>query len=64
MVPSHIKKVLTNEKMKGDIKCQKTYNTDFITKKRMKNKGELPQHYFEDTRPAIIDKDTWECVQL
>lgn len=61
---SHIKKVLTNEKMKGDTLCQKTYNTDYLTKKRAKNTGELPQYYYENTHPAIIKKAIWECVQL
>ncbi len=46
---SHIKKVLTNEKIKGDTKFQKTYNSDYLTKKRAKNNGELPQHYCENT---------------
>ncbi len=61
---SHIRKVLTNEKMKGDTLCQKTYNTDYLTKKRVKNTGELPQYYYENTHPAIIKKEIWECVQL
>jgi DNA invertase Pin-like site-specific DNA recombinase len=61
---SHIKRVLTNEKIKGDTKCQKTYNADYLSKRRVKNNGELPQYYFEKTHPAIIDEDTWECVQL
>lgn len=61
---SHIQRVLTNEKMQGDTKCQKTYNADYLTKRRVKNKGELPQYYFENTHTAIIDKNTWECVQL
>ena len=61
---SHIKKVLKNEKHKGDFLFQKTYNTCYLTKKRAKNNGELPQYYFENTHPAIIDKETWELVQL
>ena len=61
---SHIKKVLTNEKYKGDTLFQKTYTTNYLTKHRAKNNGELPQYYSEDTHPAIIDKDTWKCVQL
>ncbi len=61
---SHIRKVLTNEKMKGDTQFQKTYNTDYLTKKRAKNKGELPQYYYENTHQAIIEKEKWECVQL
>ncbi len=35
-----------------------------MTKKRVKNTGELPQYYYENTRPAIIDRDIWKCVQL
>ena len=61
---SHIRKVLTNEKMKGDTLCQKTYNTDYLTKKRAKNTGELLQYYYKNTHPAIIKKEIWECVQL
>lgn len=61
---SHIRRVLTNEKMKGDTRFQKSYNADYLTKRRAKNNGELPQYYFENTHPAIIDKDTWACVQL
>lgn len=61
---SHIFKVLTNEKMKGDTQFQKTYNADYLTKRRVRNKGELPQHYIENTHAAIIDKETWELVQL
>ncbi|QRN84823.1 recombinase family protein [Clostridia bacterium] len=61
---SHIMKVLTNEKIKGDTQFQKTYNVDYLTKRRAKNKGELPQKYLENTHPAIIDRKTWEIVQL
>lgn len=61
---SHIKKVLTNEKHKGDFRFQKTYIMCYLTHKRAKNNGELPQYYIEDSHPSIIDKTTWELVQL
>lgn len=61
---SHIKKVLTNEKMKGDTRFQKTYNADYLTKRRAKNRGELPQYYMEGTHPGIFPKDVWELVQM
>lgn len=61
---SSIKKMLTNEKYKGDALLQKTYTVDFLTKKRLRNDGQVPQYYVEDSHPAIIDKDTWEAVQL
>lgn len=61
---STLKQILTNEKYKGDTLFQKTYNADYLTKRRLKNNGDLPKFYYEDTHPAIIDKNTWECVQL
>jgi hypothetical protein len=61
---SHVRKVLVNEKYKGDTQFQKTYNTCCLTKKRAKNQGELPKPYVEDTHPAIIEKLIWELVQL
>lgn len=61
---STIKNILTNEKYKGDTRFQKTYNADYLTKHRVKNNGELPSYYLENTHPAIIDKNIWECVQL
>lgn len=59
-----IRKMLSNEKYKGDALLQKTYTVDFLTKKRVENNGEVPQYYVEESHPAIIDKDTWEAVQL
>jgi hypothetical protein len=56
--------MLINEKYKGDALLQKTYTVDFLTKKRAENNGEVPQYYVEDSHPAIIDKETWEVVQL
>ena len=61
---SQIHKVLTNEKFQGDTRFQKTFNTDYLTKYRAKNTGQLPQPYFIDTHPAIVDRETWELVQL
>ena len=59
-----IRKMLSNEKFKGEALLQKTYTTDFLTKKRVENNGAVPQYYVEESHPAIIDNDTWEAVQL
>lgn len=59
-----IRKMLTNEKYKGDALLQKTYTVDFLSKKRADNNGEVPQYYVEDSHPAIINKEMWESVQL
>ncbi|HEY5586960.1 MAG TPA: recombinase family protein [Ruminiclostridium sp.] len=61
---SSIRKMLSNEKYKGDALLQKTYTVDFLSKKRVENNGEVPQYYVEESHPAIIDKEMWEAIQL
>jgi site-specific DNA recombinase len=39
--------ILTNEKLTGDICLQKYYVVDHLTKRKIKNSGELPQYYVE-----------------
>lgn len=58
-----VKSILTNEKYKGDALLQKTYTTDFLTKKVKKNDGEIPQYYIQNSHPAIIDPETFDLVQ-
>ena len=60
---SSVKSILTNEKYKGDALLQKQYTADFLTKKRKKNQGEIPQYYVEGSHEAIIPPETWELVQ-
>ena len=43
---STLKKILTNEKYIGDALLQKTVTTDFLNKKRVVNKGIVPQYSF------------------
>lgn len=61
---STVRKILSNEKYKGDALLQKTYTVDFLTKKRVENTGQVPQYYVEESHPAIIDKEMWEAVQF
>ncbi len=58
-----IKRMLRNEKYKGDALLQKTYTIDFLSKKKNINKGELPQYYVENNHEAIVDKETFDAVQ-
>ncbi len=44
---STLKHILTNEKYKGDALLQKTFSVDFLSKKRVPNRGEIPQYYVE-----------------
>ena len=60
---SSVKSILTNEKYKGDALLQKQYTADFLTKKRRKNQGEIPQYYVEGSHEAIIAPETWGLVQ-
>ena len=59
-----IRGMLTNEKYKGDARLQKTFTTDYLSKKRVKNKGQIEQYYVEDSHKPIIPKEEWDAVQL
>lgn len=58
-----IHKMLSNEKYMGDALLQKTYTTDFLTKKRVKNNGIVPQYYIEGNHEAIIPRELFYKVQ-
>lgn len=60
---STINKILQNEKYMGDALLQKTVTTDFLTKKRVRNTGTLPQYYVEDDHKTIIPKEIFMQVQ-
>ncbi len=60
---SCVKSILTNEKYKGDALLQKVYTTDFLSKKKKKNEGEVPRYYIRKNHEAIIDPDTFDLVQ-
>lgn len=55
--------ILKNEKHMGDALLQKTYTADFLTKKQVKNNGELTQYYVKESHEGIIDKKRWTAVQ-
>lgn len=59
-----VENILTNEKYKGDARLQKAYTVDFLSKKRKKNEGEVPQFYVEGSHDAIISSEEWQLVQL
>ena len=61
--PGVIEKMLSNEKYMGDALLQKTYTVDFLTKKRVKNEGIVPQYYIEDNHEAIVPKEIFYKVQ-
>ena len=60
---STIINVLKNEKYKGDALLQKTYTSDFLTKRHKKNNGEVQQYYVSENHEAIIPPEIWNLVQ-
>ena len=58
-----LRKILRNEKYIGDALLQKTITTDFLTKKRVENKGIVPQYYVEGSHEAIIPRHLFMLVQ-
>ncbi len=60
---SNIHQILSNEKYIGDALLQKTYTVDFLSKKRVKNSGIVPQYYVENSHEAIIPRDVFMRAQ-
>jgi len=60
---SSINCILRNEKYAGTLVMQKFFRENHITKKVLRNNGELPMYRVEDSHPAIIDRETFEKAQ-
>ena len=60
---STVRSVLTNEKYMGDALLQKSYTVDFLTKKRARNNGKLPQYYVENDHEPIISREIFQRTQ-
>lgn len=58
-----VAEILKNEKYTGNALLQKKYVKDHLTKTLVRNKGELPKYYAEETHPAIIDLETFQKAQ-
>lgn len=58
-----IKYVLTNERYMGDAVLQKKFTTETIPFRKVRNKGQLPKYYVENSNPPIVSRETYEAVQ-
>ena len=58
-----VRRMLSNEKYKGDALLQKEFTVDFLQKKIKKNEGEVPQYYVEGSHEAIISPAVFDMVQ-
>lgn len=55
--------ILTNEKYTGNAILGKTYKPDVLSKSRLKNEGQAPSYYVENSHPAIITQEMFDMVQ-
>ena len=60
---SGIIKILRNEKYIGDALLQKTYTVDFLTKKRIKNDGQVPHQQLSRGLPSTKFRRFWTCAE-
>lgn len=58
-----VRAILTNEKYCGDVLMQKTFVSDCISKKVVKNTGQLPMYLVRDNHPAIVSRNTYNAAQ-
>ena len=57
-----IRRILLNEKYRGDVLLQKTYVSDYFTGKQRENKGEYPKYLIKNNHEAIIDLEQILCI--
>lgn len=62
--PSAIRLILGNEKYAGDLKLQKVFVRDHLTKEKVVNHGELPIYWVENDHEPIVSKEQFQAVQL
>lgn len=60
---STIKYILKNERYMGDALLQKTFTTETLPFRKLRNKGQLPQYYVENSNPALLNKDAYKAAQ-
>ena len=58
-----VKGILTNEKYCGDVLLQKTFRTDVISKKVVKNVGQLPKYLIQNHHEGVVTRELFQAVQ-
>lgn len=61
--PQTIAKILRNYNYTGNLLLQKTFNEDYISKKKITNTGQKPKYHAEETHEAIVSMEEWLAVQ-
>ena len=60
---ARINGILQNEKYCGDVLMQKTFRQDFISRKMIKNTGQLPMYLIENHHEGIVSREKFHAVQ-
>ena len=58
-----VRKIIQNEKYKGDLLQGKTFTVDPISHRRLENMGEEQKYFVENNHEAIIDDEIWNKAQ-
>lgn len=58
-----VRNILQNETYRGSKEMQKTFCTNYLTKAKKTNEGELPKYWIEESHEAIIPPDEFDAVQ-
>ena len=61
---SNLRTILSDEKYCGDVLLQKTFIRDCISKKVIKNTGQLPMYLIQNHHEAIIPRERFDAVQI
>lgn len=59
-----VRHILRNEKYVGDVLFQKSYIDNPLTHKKIYNSGQRDQYLLQNAHPKIIDRKTWDLVQV
>ena len=58
-----VRSILTSEKYCGDVLLQKTFRSDCISRKTIRNTGQLPMYLVQNHHEAIVDRRTFDAAQ-
>ena len=58
-----VEQIIRNEKYCGDLRLQKRYRIDYITKRDVVNHGERKMYYVKDAHDPIIPREQFAAVQ-
>lgn len=60
---SAVERILRNYAYTGNLLLQTKYRENHLTKRTLRNNGELPKYHATETHEAIISEETFEAVQ-